>query len=249
VSSAEHLCENVMMKTFSPNHRLSSPVLGESRSRTLAVLQDAGHPLGVNDVATQLGLHPNTARFHLDALVDAGLVERTTEEREQPGRPRTLYAALPGSAGAGQRSYRLLAEILTSYLAAQMPRPANAALEAGLTWGRYLAERPPPYRRTDVPTATRQLVDMLDDVGFAPEPKTVGRKRQVLLHHCPFREAAVEHREVVCSVHLGLMQGLLAELDAPLTAERLEPFVEPSLCIAHLAPRPDKAAAPAGRRA
>jgi hypothetical protein len=33
------------------------------------------------------------------------------------------------------------------------------------------------------------------------------------------------------------MQGLLAELDAPVHAERLDPFVEPSLCIAHLALR------------
>jgi hypothetical protein len=31
------------------------------------------------------------------------------------------------------------------------------------------------------------------------------------------------------------MQGMLAELDAPIVAERLDPFVEPSLCIAHLA--------------
>jgi predicted ArsR family transcriptional regulator len=75
---------------------------------------------------------------------------------------------------------------------------------------------------------------MLDDVGFMPQAKTSGRKRQILLHHCPFREAAIEHQEVVCAVHLGLMQGMLTELDAPLVAERLDPFVEPSLCIAHL---------------
>jgi hypothetical protein len=33
------------------------------------------------------------------------------------------------------------------------------------------------------------------------------------------------------------MQGLLAELGAPVEAERLEPFVEPNLCIAHLSAR------------
>lgn len=224
------------------------PVLGESRSRALAVLHDAGRPLTVNDVARLLSLHPNTARFHLDGLVDAGLVERQAEDRDRPGRPRTLYAALPGSSGAGQRNYRLLAEILTSYLAAQVPGAAKSALQAGTTWGRYLAERPPPYRRTDAAEATRQLVSMLDEIGFAPEPTTVGRKRQILLHYCPFREAAVEHRDVVCSIHLGLMQGLLAELDAPLVAERLDPFVEPSLCIAQLAVRAGKPAASRPRR-
>jgi len=33
------------------------------------------------------------------------------------------------------------------------------------------------------------------------------------------------------------MQGLLAEIDAPIDTEHLEPFVEPNLCVAHLASR------------
>ena len=85
--------------------------------------------------------------------------------------------------------------------------------------------------------ATRQLVATLDDIGFAPEAVTAGRKRQVLLHHCPFQEAAEQHRDVVCSIHLGLMRGLLDELDAPLEAQRLDPVVEPTLCVTHLAAR------------
>ena len=214
-----------------------SAALGESRSRVLAVLQDAGAPLGVGEVAAIVGLHSNTARFHLDALAGSGLVERTLEERELPGRPRTLYAARAESARAGRRSYRLLAEILTSYIAGQTPHPAAAALQAGRVWGRYLAERLPPYRRIDAAQATRLLVGTLDDIGFSPEAIVAGRKRRILLHQCPFRETAEEHREVVCSVHLGLMQGVLAELDAPLIADRLDPFVEPSLCVAHLVRR------------
>ncbi|MGH3847883.1 MAG: helix-turn-helix domain-containing protein, partial [Pseudonocardiaceae bacterium] len=104
--------------------------LGESRARVLTALQDAGEPLGVSEVAERVGLHANTARFHLDALVEAGMVERAMEDREQPGRPRTLYTARPDGARAGQRSYRLLAEILTSYIAAENPQPAQAARQA-----------------------------------------------------------------------------------------------------------------------
>ena len=212
-----------------------APALGESRARVLSVLQDAGEPLGVGEVAKRVGLHPNTARFHLDALVEAGLVERAVEDRERPGRPRTLYTARPNAARAGQRSYRLLAEVLASYVAAEIPRPAQAAVHAGQAWGRYLAERPPPFRRIDADTAAEHLVRTLGDIGFAPEAVTAGGRRRILLRHCPFREAAEEHREVVCSIHLGLMQGLLAELDAPIDAERLDPFVEPHLCVANLA--------------
>jgi predicted ArsR family transcriptional regulator len=215
-----------------------TPVLGESRARVLEALQTAGIPLGVGEVAAKVGLHSNTARFHLDGLVEQGLAERASEERATPGRPRALYAARRGSVPAGRRSYRLLAQILASYLANASRQPERAALRAGEEWGHYLAERPAPFRRADAATATQRLVQTLDDIGFAPEATTTGRKRQILLHHCPFREVAEEHREVVCTVHLGLMRGVLAELDAPLEAETLEPFVEPDLCIARLAARP-----------
>jgi predicted ArsR family transcriptional regulator len=213
----------------------AAPALGESRARVLAVLQDDGEPLGVGEIAKRVGLHANTVRFHLDALVKTGAVERAVEDRERPGRPRTLYTARPDSARAGQRSYRLLAEILAGYVAAETPRPAEAAVHAGQAWGRYLAERPPPFRRIDIETAVERLVGVLEAIGFAPEAVTSGPERQILLRNCPFRETAEQHRDVVCSIHLGLMQGLLAELDAPVDAERLDPFVEPHLCVAHLA--------------
>jgi len=213
-----------------------APRLSGSRSRVLAVLQDAGRPLGVTEVANRVRLHPNTARFHLDGLVEAGFAEREVEDREQPGRPRILYAARPDSDRIGQRSYRLLAEILASYLAAETPQPVDAARRAGQAWGRYLAERPPPFRRPDPKTAYQQLVRTLDEIGFAPEAVAAEDGPQILLRNCPFRETAQGHREVVCSVHLGLMQGLLAEIGAPVDVN-LDAFVEPNLCVAHLAGR------------
>lgn len=215
----------------------TSPGLGESRSRVLSVLQSADRPLGVGDVAKAVGLHPNTTRFHLDALVEAGLASRTSEERDLPGRPRLLYTGSPDSASVGRRSYRLLAEILTSYIASQTKQPVQSAIKAGEEWGHYLAERPAPFERVDATSATQQLVDVLDEIGFAAEPVTRGRKREIHLHHCPFRETAQKHREIVCAVHLGLMRGLLSEIEAPVDVERLDPFVEPTLCISHLVPR------------
>lgn len=208
----------------------------------LSALTDAGKALSAEDVAVRVDLHVNTVRFHLDALVDAGLAERASEHRTRPGRPRTLYAASAEAPRAGERSYRLLAEILAGYLATQSDQPAADARAAGEVWGRFLADRPAPFASTDAKAATAQLVDALADIGFAPEADGVNGagehgEAQVLLHHCPFREVAVQHREVVCSVHLGLMQGLLDELDAPVTTPRLEPFVQPDLCIAHVAPR------------
>lgn len=236
-----------------PPPRWTDPVplspFGESRSRVLAVVQDAARPLTVVEVAERVGLHANSARLHLDGLVDAGAAQRKREERKRPGRPRTLYTASPGGARVGARSYQLLAEILASFVATQTPQPARAAQRAGREWGRYLAERPGPFERMDAAAATRRLLEALADIGFAPESKTAGGRRQILLHHCPFREVAAKHQDVVCGIHLGLMQGVLAALDAPLGTERLEPFVEPDLCIARLARRPDITTRPRPRTA
>src|ERR1700751_2972816 len=90
-----------------------SPPLGRSRADVLDMLRAAGGTLGVREVAHQLGLHPNTARFHLEGLVAAGLAARATEDRETPGRPRIAYRAVADDPG-GRRRYRLLAEMLTS---------------------------------------------------------------------------------------------------------------------------------------
>lgn len=220
---------------------LNPPALGSSRARVLATLNNARSPLGIAEVAEQVRLHPNTTRFHLDGLVEQGLAARSIEDREVPGRPRALYTATPNSAKTGRRSYRLLAEILTSYFATHTKQPRQAALKAGEAWGRFLTEQQPPFRRTDTSAAVKLLVDALDDIGFAPEAVTTGRRRQILLHHCPFRETAEEHGDVVCSVHLGLMRGMLRQLDAPIDAQQLDQFVEPNLCVAHLVK------APAGR--
>jgi len=73
-----------------------------------------------------------------------------------------------------------------------------------------------------------------------PEMVADGDTSKMLLHRCPFREAAESNQEVVCSVHLGMLKGALAEMGAPMEAIGLEPFVEPNLCVADLrgVPRP-----------
>ncbi|MGH3192007.1 MAG: helix-turn-helix transcriptional regulator [Streptosporangiaceae bacterium] len=208
--------------------------LGESRARVLDLLRAAGRPLGVQHVAEQAGLHPNTARFHLDALVDAGLATREPQPRETPGRPSMAYRAAESDGPTGQRRYRLLAEMLTSMIAGVMPEPREAAAEAGREWGRYLTEQPPPYQRLDAGQAIEKLDSALAEIGFAPEAVAEGGGYRLHLHQCPFREVAERHQDVVCALHLGLMQGVLEQLRAPVSAERLVPFAEPSVCIAEL---------------
>jgi predicted ArsR family transcriptional regulator len=92
---------------------------------------------------------------------------------------------------------------------------------------------------------------VLTDLGFAPVEPSSPRAATIGLRHCPFLELVIggdarpgadgetgpgAYGTVICSLHLGLMQGALAALGGPLTVDRLEPFAEPDLCVAHLAP-------------
>src|ERR1035437_8258901 len=97
--------------------------LGQSRARVLELLRAAGSPLGVQEIADRTGLHPNTVRFHLDGLVEAGLATRQPPAREAPGRPSMTYQAAEGGGPGGGGRYQLLAEMLTSLIAGTMPEP------------------------------------------------------------------------------------------------------------------------------
>jgi predicted ArsR family transcriptional regulator len=215
--------------------------LGRSRADVLDMLRAADGPLGVREVAQPMGLHPNTARFHLEALVEAGLAVRETEDRETPGRPRIGYRAV-ADGPAGRRRYRLLAEMLTSLIAGTMPEPANAAEGAGREWGAYLTDQPPPYQKLSAEEAIGKLSAIMEELGFAPQAEAGDDNGQyrLRLHQCPFREVAQHHQNVICALHLGLMRGALARMRAPVTADRLDPFVEPSLCVARLTERENR---------
>jgi predicted ArsR family transcriptional regulator len=67
-----------------------------------------------------------------------------------------------------------------------------------------------------------------------PAPDTV--EREIRLRACPYRDVAREHPDVVCAIHLGLLQGALTQLGNPPTTVRLVPFVKPHLCLAYLTP-------------
>ncbi len=93
---------------------------------------------------------------------------------------------------------------------------------------------PSPRDAKSPERAISRLIDVLDQLGFAPERRRVDGEQQVGLRHCPFLELAESQTAVVCPIHLGLMQGALETWGAPVTVERLDAFVEPDLCLAHL---------------
>ena len=204
---------------------------GSRREAVLSLLRQSDRALSVAEVAEAMGLHVNTARFHLDGLVDDGLADRRTEPRVTPGRPRILYSS-EGPA-PGPRSYELLAQMLTGFVSS-LEDAGPATTELGRAWGRHLVERAAPSEHVDAEDALARLNRLLDAVGFQPEVRPTPEGAELRLHHCPFREVAQQHTDIVCAIHLGLMQGALDELGAPLAATSLDPFVTPHTCLARL---------------
>lgn len=206
----------------------------ERREAVLDALRSAESPMSILDIAGQLGLHANTVRFHLQALAESGRVERVEPTRSSPGRPPLMFRAHRGMDPAGPRNYQALADALATRLSDD-DQSTDKAIEAGRAWGKRLglASTSVGAANSDG-QATDRLVAMLGDLGFSPQRRSSAGADQVLLRHCPFLDLVPEHQDVICPVHLGLMQGALAAMKAEITVERLEPFAEPDLCVAHM---------------
>jgi predicted ArsR family transcriptional regulator len=199
---------------------LASP----TRRRVLELLREAAAPQDAAAIGQRLGLHVTTARFHLDQLVTAGLAERGAVAEQRRGRPRMLYR--PAGAARDDDARIRLIEVLAEALVREGDG-ARRAVQAGERWGETF---PRPDARDPAPG----LVAALDRLGFGPEHVGAAADATIRLHACPFREAAREHPEVVCSVHRGLVEQLLTGTDA---AGRLVPFVAPELCVVQLSRR------------
>jgi predicted ArsR family transcriptional regulator len=213
-------------------HRaLSDP----SRVQILKVVQEAEAPLDARELGTRVGLHVNTVRSHLRVLAEAGLVSARREARTRPGRPRVLYEATAEPLDApAPASYRLLAQILASSLAGSERDPSARAEEAGRAWGAHLVDRPPPFTSISKEKTIDQVVRLHEEHGFSPELRRAPSGQEIVLKRCPFHEAATTYPTVICSLHLGLVRGALAELGTGVEADWLKPFAEPGACVAHI---------------
>ena len=203
----------------------------ERRAAIVDELRAASDGLDVRELGERVGLHPNTVRWHLGVLADAGLVESRAADRLAPGRPRILYRLTKDAVPARQRTeeYRLLASILTGAIAER----EDAALDAernGRRWGRFLARRPLPLARPSRERAVEQVSKLLADQGF--EPAFDGSR--ICMYRCPFHDLAETNPEIICAVHRGMIDGTLEELDSDLRVAKLEVFPRPDVCVVEL---------------
>jgi len=184
-------------------------------------------------LATATGLHINTLREHLEALEEAGLVQRRRAAPHGRGRPAWLYLATPQEEKSG---YAGLAATLAATIHRTSDSPREDGIAAGREWGRDLARARGRPQDPGAPAARRHVVRLLADIGFAPVADD--RHSVVRLTRCPLLEAANRYPDVVCGVHLGVVRGALEEYGADAERSELFAFSEPGACRLELMTRP-----------
>jgi predicted ArsR family transcriptional regulator len=195
------------------------------RRRIYAFIRRADAPVTRDEVAAAAGMSRKLAAFHLDKLVDAGLLRaRYAAPAGRPrgrGRAPKVYEVTGGGIALTipERRYQIVAEILADAVATDPAQADRAAADLARARGRELAGAlPAPARATDV----------LARLGF--EPEVVGDR--VVLHNCPFHALATRHTNLVCGLNHALLTGLVEGLAATGAAAVLAPH--PGRCCVEL---------------
>jgi predicted ArsR family transcriptional regulator len=207
--------------------------LGEpTRRRLYEVVARAGASVSRDQAAAAAGTTRALAAFHLDKLVEAGLLAveyRRVSGRSGPGagRPAKLYrrAAEEVAVSLPPRSYDLGGALLADALAATRSTAARAALaRTARERGRALGGTTPLRAGASRKARRDAVLAALTAQGY--EPVVLGD--EIRLRNCPFHALAERQRTLVCGMNLSLLEGLLEGLAAADYEARLAP--EPGWC-------------------
>jgi predicted ArsR family transcriptional regulator len=197
-----------------------------SRRALYDYVRRQGRPVGREEAADATEMSRGLAAFHLDKLVDAGLLAARYEA--PPGQPRgrgrapKVYEAVGDglSLTIPARRYELIAEILADAIADDPARADDAAMHPAHQRGCDLGG--------ELRKAGADLIGVLADLGF--EPQSTGDR--VLLHNCPFHALASRQTALVCGLNHRFIAGLVAGLQTRDVDTHLVP--RPGACCVEL---------------
>jgi predicted ArsR family transcriptional regulator len=205
--------------------------LGDDKRRQLyqLVASSAG-AVGRDDAAEALGLPRSTASFHLDKLVQDGLLavefhKAAGKTGPGSGRPAKMYRPAAGEMGVSvpDRNYDLAGELLA------------AAIERSTTTGEAVADslRVTSYRKgQELAAGAEGLTEFMAGEGYDPRPDGDGG---LVLANCPFHRLSDGHPDVVCAMNGSFLRGAAAACGEP--EERIAPNSVPGQCCARITAR------------
>jgi predicted ArsR family transcriptional regulator len=193
------------------------------------------HPVTREEAADAVAISRNLTAFHLDKLIDSGLLRARYEAPadRQRGRGRTpkVYEPVPGelSVSVPPRRYDLVAEVLADAVAEHPANARHAAGQNAYEHGRRIGAAAAPAPGTDGAAQLEAVSALLAELGFEPHQGAA-----VTLGNCPFRALAQRHPELVCGLNRDFLHGLLAGMGTDCLQARLRPGL--AACCVEIAP-------------
>ena len=200
--------------------------------------------VGRDQAAAGVDVARHTAKFHLDRLVEEGLLDaefRRLSGREGPGagRPAKLYrrSARQVAVSLPERRYDLAGDVLARAIE-EAGRAGTPVLDevrrVAAETGRELADGGHDKESVSAETSdVDRLTAVLASYGF--EPRVDGGR--VTLANCPFHALAREHTGLVCGMNLELVSGVIDGLGCTGLVAELDP--DPDRCCVTTRPRND----------
>jgi predicted ArsR family transcriptional regulator len=211
------------------------------RRRMYLFIRDQGRPVSRDEAAKEAGISRKLAAFHLDKLVDRGLLKAHYARppgRGGPGagRPSKLYepAGDELSLSIPERRYDLVGQILVDAIESRGPGESapdaarRVARQAGEELGRAV-RRVHRLRPAGSERALSLAEEVLRDQGFEPHE---GAEGELALRNCPFHALAQRAPELVCGLNQAFVDGLLRGLGNETVEAALEP--QPGQCCVKL---------------
>lgn len=168
-----------------------------------------------DQAAAGLEIPRHTAKFHLDKLVDEGLLVpefRRLSGRTGPGagRPAKLYRRVRKEVNVTlpRRRYDLAGHVLADTLERiQSGTPLNQAIEAAAENAANIVVEswPPPTEASDV----ERITGVLTRLGYEPRPDG----DSVRLSNCPFQQLSDDHTSVICPINRQFIDAVGRRLD------------------------------------
>lgn len=174
------------------------------RRRLYDYVAEQQTPVTREAAAAAAGITRTLAAYHLDKLTEAGLIEagyaRSAGRRGGPGsgRPakhytragRELTVTLPA------RSYLLMADLLAAAIEADQTGAVRSVA------GGHARQT----GRTAAANADGDVEEALHVLGYEPTHTSTG---DIEMRNCPFHQLSRAHTDLVCSLNLDLVDGLL----------------------------------------
>jgi predicted ArsR family transcriptional regulator len=212
------------------------------RRRMYLEIRARRRPVSREEVADVVGVSRKLAAFHLDKLVDRGvLIASYARPSGRGGRGAGRSAKYYEPSGREfdvsipERNYDVMGSILVRAMVKRDPgkdvglAAQRVAHEVGEEIGRLARNErrlPPPGAERTMSVAT----EVLSTCGYEP----YNEAGSVRFHSCPFHALAEQSRDLVCGLNRELVQGIVSGLGNETLDVRLSPRTDE--CCVELSP-------------